>query len=279
MHTPRAFLVPILVVLGLIATPAMAHACIWDMKDSYSPFPPCKVEDMPAHDRLTQLNGRLSGKVGILAIKITTVKREIGAWQASYGAAKDYGEKMRRLYGESTANPIPSFVAEYNSRVPFARFMQLSPDGQPEFVDLRALGDSIVDSWSRDLEYLYNSTTYHAANSVEAMKWDVRHLEHQLNKEIRNAADFRRMTKAARDSIVESGLRHAIRYDGVTTDDGLSEARISTLTSLLTALRGTAVSAEAQALQSRLRVYEGSLERRRQIAEYETHQRTIRGGW
>jgi len=274
MRTIVCFLV--LVVAGLLLPAAPVSACIWNPAHNFSPFPPCETEDFPGHNRVAQVNGRIGGKLLVTAAKIREVKTEIRQWQALHTEALAFERALKRVYGNVTANPIPSLVAEYNRINPMSTFVRIrDEDGgwQLELADLSVLADSILTQFEGDMLGLYNEV----ATAPDRMTRMIQSRGARIESEFYAVRDFQRASAPVRDSLMAMGERLAGRYEGEASDEGESEATITTLSAALARLRGTAYHAQVTGLEARMQSVEAGWEGSRQIARQEALLRSRRG--
>src|SRR5690606_19840116 len=89
----RTSLITFCIAVAALSAPQQAAACIYRVDHNFSPFPPCTFEDMPAHERVNQLNSRLTAKLTLIIGKIRMVKREIAAWKGAYESVRQWDDR------------------------------------------------------------------------------------------------------------------------------------------------------------------------------------------
>lgn len=264
-------------VVGVGLTSQPAQACMWDWGHGFSPLPPCDVEDQPARTRLNQANERLGAKLVIIAKKITTVKQEIRAWQRTYDKAREFETELRGIFGNITANPLESMVAEFNRQEPLGRHIALSSDGglsvQTDVpTNLKALGDSLVGqlAQSAGLEDLYDLGVRDIAEDLEGELMD--NLRNEafatgmiLDRRLKKLTDLKEAQETLLDSLDIKGKRTSSRYAGVSSTSGDSESKLSHFSASLSLLEGTRFSTRIEALQNRFESFDAGYEYRRRI--------------
>lgn len=246
----------------ILARPEPAAACIWNVLHYFNPWPPCEIKDEPLLHRVKQANVRLAAVLYETATKITMVKREIYQWQRAYETATNYENVLRSVYGDLTANPLPSLIYSWN-RSNIGAYVRLTPTGRfgvsADIVDLRHVADSIAGAFLHDVDVRRIYAEFWEPE-VQRLERVVEYTGRQLEHELANLGDYRRHTEAFRDSLRLLGNRVADRYTGVADAAGDAEAHISYLSIQLSKLRGTALHAQSRAITSRLRALEHAAE-------------------
>ena len=257
MRIPAArLLLPLILLSGLsLARPTPAGACIWNILDYFLPWPPCKIKDEPVLHRVRQANARLAAVLFETAEKIKMVKREIYQWERAYRTATNFENQLRSVYGDLTANPLPSLVYTWN-RTGIGSYVQLKPDGTLgvsfEIVDFREAADSIANAFLNevDIQRIYAESW---APELDRLRRVVEQTAVKLERELTHLGDYRRQTQAFRDSLQNLGNRFADRYTGNAEAVGDAEAHISHLSLQLSKLRGTAFHAQYRGISNRLK--------------------------
>lgn len=255
-----------------------AQACIYNLTDKGSPIPPCKVEDIPGAQRMRQLNSRLSAKLAVVAQQVRFAQQEIAAWQSTYETTRNYVDEMQQIWGDLTADPLPSLVSTYNRHSPLNRYVTLTPGGKPEMVDLRAAGDSVLAAIETSALAFYEESRDRAESSVMRYENRLESTAAHIERELGAMADYRQYATVIQDSLQAVGDRLASRYEGVSSSAGLSEAKISELTALFAQLRGTAFELEGASVAARLQALEGARDAAVRAADASTAMANVMGG-
>lgn len=248
-----------------VVTPASVHACVWKVTHGGAPFPPCEVDDIPLRRRIDQLNTQLVGKVATVAQQIMWVRQEVQVWKRSWRQAKMWTRRFQSTYGRVTANPLPSMIAQYNRRAPLGRYLKLSANGDwavsLDPVDFREIAADFLDRL-KDREEL--ARTYFAGlpDVIQTdVKDDYSWFRENAARRVNEMTEYEDYFEAASDSLRAAGDSLATRYADWATPDGLSEAKISRLSAILSRLRGTSVTAELRSLQARNQAVNTAIDR------------------
>lgn len=253
----------------IMASPRSAHACVWNVLHWFNPLPPCEVEDQLGRYRNRQEAIRVEGKLGTLALHVREIRTELEAWRAAYRTARRFSEELTRVYGDLISDPIPSLLARYE-RTPLARFVRINPNGTFATVpldslapalDFRTTADSVWQQFSDSLTMPRRYRRFaQAATDVPRMIYGT---GMELERELAALHDFGTFTRPILDSLAEVGARTATRYVARGDVTGLSEARISQVSAVLSRLRGTAFEAQARGVSAKLQALTAVAERQR----------------
>lgn len=256
---------------GLVmARPQPAYACIWNFAHYFMPWPPCTTEDETVLRRVQALNLQISAKLLTIATKIQQVKTEIRQWQQLYETARNYEFLLKTVWGDITANPLPSMVIAWNQSN-FGAYVRLDHQGGLNLgirpVDFKAQADSIRDAFMNDIDLsrIYDMAAPYGFIIRNHALFTAKFAQDQL----RALGDWSRYARIVRDSLQNIGNRTASRYEGVTDVSGEAEAKISHLSIALSKLRGTAFEAQGLAISNRLRTLEIAAEQARLLNRYQ----------
>lgn len=267
----RPILIAFLVVFGaFFARPSFAHACIWNVAHFFLPWPPCTVEDQAVLSRVQNLNLQIAAKLMTIATQIQQVKTEIYQWQNAYETARNYERLLKRVWGDVTANPLPSMVVAFNHSS-LGAYLRLDDTGgwlpDLRLADFSAQADSIRDAFMNhtDLERIYQSTI---APWGDMMAFGLLGTVQLAENQLAALGDWSRYSQIVRDSLRNIGNRAAARYEAHTDASGEAEAKISHLSIALSKLRGTAFEAQGMAISNRLMVLEMAAEQAQLLDRY-----------
>lgn len=277
----RSLLILPVLLSVLLVRPEPAAACIWDWTHYFTPWPPCEVKDQPLLHRVKQTNARIAAMLFETATKIQMIKREIRQWQMAYETATRFENQLRAVYGDLTANPLPSLVHSWN-RSNIGGLIQLNANGafslSAEVVSFQEVADSIADSFLNDvdIERIYAESW---APQMRNLRRTAEYAGTMFEQELGNLGDYRRHTEAFRDSLRFLGNRVADRYTNNAEASGDAEAYISHLSMQLSKLRGTAFQAQVASINSRLRAMEYAAEAEQLIHQNDGKRAALLGGW
>lgn len=276
------------VAFGLVAfQPQPAHACMWNWGEGFSPLPECDIEDQPARKRLQQENSTLLAKITGEASRIVAVKQEIAAWNEALETAKNFEKVLKETFGDITANPLPSLVAEFNRERPLGRSIRLSSNGGLQVhvdapVDIKALGDSLLRNLaeSRGLEELYgmplNDIPEALSNDLEEdLENELYGTGHILDRRLKQLVDLQEAHETFMDSLTHKGERTSVRYAGFGRASGESESEISHFSSSMSALKGTSYEAKLKALSQRFSSFHAAIRKRERVQEDAAYYSTL----
>lgn len=273
-------LASIIALLGVSLTVQPAQACMWNGLEGFSPLPPCDVEDQPARTRLDQTNERLVAKLVVIAGKVKTVREEIEAWQRAYQEARSFEQELRSIFGDVTANPLESMVAEFNRQQPLGRSIALSTDGTLNVqadvpTNLKALGDSLLGRFTEaaGLEDLYQTGIRDIEEDLtgdlaQALEQEAFATGAILDRRIKKLVDLKELQETFVDSLNRKGQRTSGRYAGVSSSSGESESKISHFSASMSLLQGTKFSTRISALQNRFESFNAGYQYERRIRRH-----------
>lgn len=248
---------------AILAAPQPASACLWNVAHYFNPWPPCAVKDENVIQRVRSLNARIATGLVEFAVKIQQVKREIYSWQRAYETATGWEAELKRVYGDVTANPIPSLVSTFN-RSNMGSYVAVDYQGgfsfSGEIVDAREIADSIKGQFQNatDIERIWNQSIFpRMEQQYDIMGRTGRAIENELA----NLGDFDAHYQELRDSLTNVGARTADRYTTTSEAAGDAESDISYLSALLSRLRGTSYETQVRAIHTRIRAIEYATEK------------------
>lgn len=259
--------------IGVVLAPAPVEACVWRTGHYGNPFPPCPAEDNVLVKRINQLNVQLVGKVTTVASNIMYVRQEVEQWKDTWRQAKGWVDQFRRHYSQLTTNPLPSLIAAYNRNAPLAAYLQLSDNGNwavsLEPVDLREIAEQFLEDLHDEVKV---NERFFRGLSVEltgAADSEFARFRDGAIRRTTQMAAYERYIDILSDSLNATGTDLASRYTDWTDGAGLSEAKISRLSAMLSRLRGTSVAAETRGMEARAQAIESAIERGDRLRDLE----------